>query len=438
MTASADPPDMDPSAEVARGRDVLLRLLEERTEDVRSLGSAAEMRRWLEPHLERWARDPVFAQRCRIRDLRRAHPRLLALEAEERRARAADERSAHFARLKRLRREADDAEKAVAGLSAALEGADGQKRQRLLAKLGTFRARQAGLRGEEARLSGESGPRRALLAVAGELARLRAETGVEREEARLAELQRERGRRSGRTGASFEEVAAAALREHVVPELAAEGEGGKVRVLRGVTLGAARTEIDHLVVRLPAEGEGTVEVLALGEAKRNANDLAHGFRLRQENLAWLTGSAEGWDPAVYRTRAFPSGRFEGEATHTQGGERFRLSSASFRRFRRDGEGGAFLERLYLVTRPGTLWGVDGGAMARISHRVATDERWDPADDAYLAALLAWCRSLAGPVETPDVLRTYAADEARARRILLVSAEGAPAGHETLDGGAEGV
>ena len=79
---------------------------------------------------------------------------------------------------------------------------------------------------------------------------------------------------------------------------------------RGVTLGAAGTELDQVIVRLPSRAERPVEVLAVVEVKRNLNDLAHGFRRRQDDLAWLTGHTANYDPRRYRTRQFPTGHFD--------------------------------------------------------------------------------------------------------------------------------
>src|SRR5262249_13314775 len=149
------------------------------------------------------------------------------------------------------------------------------------------------------------------------------------------------------------------------------------------------------------------------------NDLAHGFRQRQEDLAWLTGGRGRYDPAPHRTRHFPSGHFERPAVHRQEGMDFVFAPGSFRRFRRDSATGHYLARLYFIARAGPLWGVCAAALARIAFRVATDERWQPDSDAYLRRLLEWCRSLAQPTETPDVLRLYAATPGRARKILLV-------------------
>ena len=100
------------------------------------------------------------------------------------------------------------------------------------------------------------------------------------------------------------------------------------------------------------------------------------------------------------------------------GETFCFARDSFRRFRRDPAADVILDRLYFITRPGTLWGVSAAMLARIGFRVATDERWEPDRDAYLRGLLSWCRSLAEPVETPDVLQMYTSSHRRARQILL--------------------
>lgn len=408
------------SVPVARGAAELNRLLDERTLDLRTLGVGG-FRRWLERHLARWERDPVFVQRAAIREIRRAHPRLRGLEAELRAAEDADRDSPLGERLRRTERELAGGDRAVAGLGGALDGAAPEKRPAIRHKLDGFRARQAGLRREMEELVNASGERRALLRLGAELAALRAEAGLDAQEARLRELLRERGRVSGRGGAAFEEVAAELTRRLLVPELPLGGPGGEVQVLRGVTLGAARMELDLLLVRAAPGPAEPVEVLALVEVKRGVNDLAHGFRMRQENLAWLVGDQAGPDPAAYRTRSFPTGRFDRAAAHPADGVAHTLGPGSFRRFRRDPATGLFLDGLYLVTRDGPLWGLGSAALARVAHRAATDERWDPASDAYLAGLLEWCRSLACAVETPDVLRTYAATDARARQVLVVGA-----------------
>src|SRR5207302_1512151 len=149
----------------------------------------------------------------------------------------------------------------------------------------------------------------------------RAATGLDREEAHLQKLLTAQGRRSGRGGASFEGLARTLTRSEIVPDLT-RGDAGRLRVLQGVTLGAARTELDFLVVRL--------------------------------------------------------------------------------------------------SLPRPKWGPPAPALSRLSFPAPTDERWDPGRDTYLDPLRRWCQALAGPLETPDVLRLYSATPKRARQILIAS------------------
>jgi len=107
------------------------------------------------------------------------------------------------------------------------------------------------------------------------------------------------------------------------------------------------------------------QVLAVVEVKRNLNDLAHGFGLRQENLAWLTGDTAHYDPGQCRTTYFRSGHFDREAIHQQDGDSFVFARSSFSRFRRDPAAGLFLDRLCFITRAGTMWGVSTAALARL-------------------------------------------------------------------------
>jgi hypothetical protein len=404
---------------VNRGAGELRRLLREHNHDLRRLDLPG-FRRWLEHLLARRQNDPVFAQRVRVRDLRRAHPRLRALEHEHRRAALADAASAQFSRLRRLEQELADTGKAVSGLTEALGRTPPEKQPAVRQKLESFLARRQALQDEAAELTGTSPERQALLRIGTELRELRSAIGLDRAEEVLGKLLKQQGRRSGRSGDSFEDLAVALTRSVLVPDLLA-GEGDEaarcVRVLPGVTLGAARTEFDQLVIRQRGAGQ-PVEVLAVVEAKRNINDLAHGFRLRQENLAWLTGEAGGYDPELYRTGQFRSGHFDREAVHGHEGESFLFTRDSFRHFRRDPATGLILDRLYFITRAGSLWGVSAAALARISFRVATDRRWDPHSEPYLERLFRWCRALARPVETPDVLNVYASTPGRGQQVLL--------------------
>jgi hypothetical protein len=399
-------------ATVARGADVLHALLRERTTDLRRVG-LGDFRAWLGGQLPGWRLDPVFAQRERIRDLRRAFPRLLALQRERRRAARADTDSPEGARLRQVEEELSGVVKAVAGLTGALADADEERRAPLREKLNAFLARRAALQAERDERMAASPERARLVRLDAELERLRHESGVGVEEARLDELMRAQGRSSGRAGGGFEAAALRAVREHLLPELG----GGPLTVLTGVRLGTAGTELDQVVVR-PSGGGSPVQVLAVVEAKRNPNDVAHGFTRRQADLAWLSADRAAYDAARHVTRRFPTGHFDRAVEHEQDGVRFAFDPTSFRRFRP--ENGHIPAGLCFVTRAAPLAGLSSAALARLRHRAATDERFAPADDAYLAELLAWCRTLAEPIETPDVLALYAADPERARQILLLT------------------
>jgi hypothetical protein len=403
---------------VNRGTRALRRWLEQAV-DLRGLDLEG-FRHWLGQQLPRWELDPAFAQRARIRDLRQAHPELLALERMLRHALAADEASPQAERLFQLEEELSRADKAIAGLEAArARTADAQKLSGLRHKLAAFQARRQALLSEQALLIHASPARRELLRARAELEQLRSSLGLERAEAELAELSRGQGLRSGHAGQSFEQQVLPLTWRFIVPDLVRRGDAARLRVLRGVGLGAARTEFDQLIIRRPRRPEQPVEVLGVVEVKRNLNDLAHGFRHRQENLAWFKGEAGHYDPSLYRTRYFRSGHFDREAVHEEDGERFVFSRDSFRRFRREPGIGLVLRRLYFITRGGTLSGVSTAALARIRHRVATDARWQQRGDASLGELLRWCQSLAEPLEAPDVLRLYGSTPARARQVLVI-------------------
>jgi hypothetical protein len=406
-----------PPIEVARGAGELHRLLDERTFDLRGL-ELDGFRVWLQRHLEHWRRDPVFAQRSHRRDLRHAHPRLLALEKEHDHIERDEVLTPQSARLREIDRELNDAGRAIAGLTEALGRFPPEKRPGLLQKRNAFQQRQRGLEEERTALIQASPQRQALLRVSTELQQLRAEMGLDQEEARLAQLLRQQGQRAGQSGARFEHLAVELTRTHFLPDLDA-GEG-RIEMLRGVTLGAAGVEFDQLLVRQPVSS-GPVEVLAAVEVKRNINDLAHGFGRRQKDLAWLTGGQ--YDPTLYRTRTFPSGHFDRTVIHQQEGVSYVVAPSSFRQFHAEPDTGLFLDGLCFITREGALWGISSRALARIRSRVAGDDRWEPDDDDYLSKLLRWCRSRAGSIETPDVLRLYTATKERGRQMLVVRRDG---------------
>src|SRR5262249_10886381 len=159
---------------------------------------------------------------------------------------------------------------AVVGLTAALEDATPEKGPIWREKLDSFQARRQSLLQEQAALIQSSPARQSLLRIDAQWQQLRAVTGLPEEEAHLQRLLLEQGRRSSQSGDTFERVALELTREHIRPELLGpDMDPRRVRVLRGVTLGASRVEFDQLAVLAPPGGAGPVEVLAAVEVKRN-------------------------------------------------------------------------------------------------------------------------------------------------------------------------
>ena len=128
-------------------------------------------------------------------------------------------------------------------------------------------------------------------------------------------------------------------------------------------------ELDIAIVHRPGGPDAPVEVLTVVEAKRNINDLAHGFLRRQIDLAWLTGDRAAYDAAEHRTGTFTEGHFDRPAVHWQDGRAYLFDPGSFARFRRD-ESGYFRDGLNLVSRAGPIWGLSGdGSVAVVGGRV---------------------------------------------------------------------
>ncbi|HKB04368.1 MAG TPA: hypothetical protein VKD90_19245, partial [Gemmataceae bacterium] len=201
----------DPPGDLIRNPKELRSLLAERTLDLRALDLAG-FRRWLDMQIARWQTEPVFVQRARIRDLRTAHPVLRDMEKAYRLAERADAATPQAAPLAELDRERHNADKAVAGLMEAIDQADPSLLPSLEAKLGLFITRQQAVEAERAALVESSPERQALLTALSELDAFRSAVGLDREEARLVELQTGHGRGAGRAGTNFEAEALALTR----------------------------------------------------------------------------------------------------------------------------------------------------------------------------------------------------------------------------------
>lgn len=374
--------------------------------------SPEKFRGWLLQRVREQEHNAVFQQKRRIQAILRTHrDTLRPLEKEAETARAAYEQSPHFELIERLLQQIHRLQRGVDGLRVAVD--EGRARPEKLA------AHQNALQQREAELAlavSRCRERDAWERAAEELSQRRAVLGVTSEESELARLQRHRGRRSGAVGERFEQIAETALCESLNsfwPEASPRSV-----VLRGVTLGAAQTELDFVIGQI-VPGRPEIDVLAIVEAKRNINDVVTGFLQRQRNIGWLTRDETSYDPAVFRTQSFPTGHFDRPATHRQGRDEYVLTSDSFRRFHRDRGTGWFLDRLYFVTRLRPLLGVTTLELARIMNRVATRPEFDENDPQHVARLLEWSRTFVSRSQTCDVLRMYGASQL-AHQILIVN------------------
>jgi len=372
---------------------------------------------WLRARIREAERSPDFAARRRIRELHRQHGRRL----RDRERRLADlERqyagTAQAAESAALADELRGLEAAQAGLAAAVA-----ERRAAPEKLAAVSDRLAEARRRQEALVERCELTRRLLRAQASYAQLRAEVGLTAAEAALARQNLSRGGAAVRVGRSFEQLATQAVVDKLVPSCGAPPD--ELRVLRGVTWGCARGEFDQVVVRVAADLQTPAEVLAIVESKRNINDLVHGFRIRQENLAWLTGDEQRYDPALYRTRLSPTGRFQ-SAVHADETGSYRFTPESFRRFTVADPCGERLRGLWFATARRPLLGLTSQELGMVLHRVSSDPRLDLETPRGLARFHSWVQRQAATFQTRDVLALYARREETARQILFVDARSA--------------
>ena len=387
--------------------------------------SLPAFRRWLQAQINRAAGRSLFRSRCRVREIERSHRRRLRnrgiRHAVAERAWQADEA---FERHRRLSGRAESLQKAVEGLTAAVarDDADPVKLQRFADELGQTRDQLQ-------RLVATNAAARRLHRATDSLHRLRVEIGLHDARAEVTEAASDRGTAATQSGSDFERLSAAAVADWWLPHFAARADppvaAEDLIVLHGATLGCARGEFDHLIID-PTGGGQVVQVLAIVEAKRNVNDLPHGFRLRQENLAWLTGDRDAYDAEQYRTTEFPTGHFDRPVVHRRGNEELRFDRRSFWRFNRSVPNGPRIDGLCFVTEPRRLLGVSSAEWSKMMHHVATDERVRLTDDYQLRIgdrnlrkLRDHWRTDIAAIQAADVLMMYQTNDAAAYQIMFI-------------------
>lgn len=359
--------------------------------------SLPQFRHWLECRIEEASRRDMFRQRQLIRDIKREHARRLRQRGQRLdEARQAYEGSTTAKEYEQLLSEAEGLSKAVSGLQQAVNAGRAEP-----AKLQEYEQRLELLQQQIS--ESEFSEKRALDRAQASFDKLRDEIGLTQAEQKLDEIGTQRGKSSTGAGSRFEAISSEATYKLIVPSL--DFPKDEVAVLHGATLGCARGEIDQIVVfNLDAD---VVRVEAVIEAKRNINDLAHGFRLRQENLAWFVGDSSGFNAEQYRTDRFPNGVFEGTVCHNEQAREFCFDRSSFSLFESTDQNGYRTDRLYFVTEQRPLLGTTTAELGRILHRAATDPKFKIESDSNLKKFREWALEFVAEFQSLDVLELYA-------------------------------
>lgn len=394
-------------------RESLQQFLNENATDLSSL-SLEEFRDWLEARIERANQHPLFQERCRSRDLRRRYRS--PLRFRERRLNRAEQeyRADPLSRtIEELRENVRDLTNAVEGLSQAVA-----EKRADPAKLAEFAVRRAIAIAEYDQLRNTTPTWHQLEQARQSLAAFQQEIGLTEIEKSIARLSLERGRISSRSGQNYQQTVSRTGRDLIVKSLAEREnfEGQSMELLHGVTLGCARGEFDQMIVTAAKQDE-PVRVLAIVEAKKNINDLVHGFRIRQENLAWLVGDRSGYVADLYRTRYFPEGHFT-TAVHPEHGRRYHFNRDSFQRYATPDKAGYRLEGLWFITNRRPLLGVTSGELGRILYQVSMNPSLNLSSHSGLDKFRKWVLNTISDYQTHDVLRLYATTNELAPQIIL--------------------
>ncbi len=362
---------------------------------------------WLRARFCDGLRDEAFRIRLDIRSIWLANPELLAarerLDAVERAHRGTPEHEA----LEATARALHGAEQAVEGLTLAII----ESRSDDEAKLEHFERQVEVLRAELASQLAEAPLHQEAAAARQAVEALVSRTGLDAKRAALRDLERARGRGTRRAGRRFEDLGAATIESRLFPVLRAEGHDP--RLLRGVTLGCARGEWDGLVVEAAATDPAIV--LGMVEFKRNPGDIAHGFALRTENLAWLAGDDRAYDPAQYRTQRYATGHFEGPVVEAG----LVFTHESFAAIGRSASDR--LASLHFVTTDRPLNGLSSREQHRFLNRIAGDLTVDWGDPAHVSQVRGWLDPEA--LRTAEVLERYADAGLRANVAFTLSDSG---------------
>lgn len=406
-------------AQVRNDKEFLINFLEYNNLDMQRM-DATGFRRWLAAQIRYKKNDDVFWQRCQIRELRKKHrQQLFSLERSVTDTEIAYNASATKQAIEETEYAITGAEKAITGLSAAVTQRKGEKLQACQQKLELYRQKISELRQQYQKLLKNTPEKTAFIEAESKLEHFKQQIGLQTEELRLRTLLTEQSQRATASGSRYEDEVLDVVANKIIPQLGHNCRMRKqLRIISRVTLGCARAEIDHMVVRLPSTRNQPVQVQAIIEVKRNINDIAGGFAMRQENLHWFTGNSKQYDPQIYRTKYFNSGHFDRPAEHLENGDAYLFADKSFWLFQVDPQSGYFIDRLFFITQKRRLHGMSSEEHSKLLYRIASDVNFDLEDNRYIIDLLQWLQKTIAKIQTKDILEIYSKRRKWVQQFLM--------------------
>lgn len=398
---------MDTSS-IHSGHDFLTNYLQKNSFCFHNL-TIESFRSFLKEILAREKNNHIFQQRAKIRDIKKNNwQQYNSLQKELLVAEQNFLEHPNKPLLQEIENGIDSSQKAISGLSDFLEKNPTDEKRR--AKLEDFQAKLKDLQQQQDELIAKTPEKVQFEKAKQELSDLETALGLPEEEEKLAAIQKKIGQNRSFSGSQFEDVSLPIVQENVCPILCKryDLQPADVTILSNVTLECARAEIDYLVVQQVPQKP--VKVLAIVEVKKNINDIAAGFELRQENIHWFTNNSDKYDEQLYRTKVFKDGHFNCAVTHSEHGSEFLFDHTSFAHFKSDGE--HFLRDLFFITYQKNLTGLRASEKSILCHKISTDVFFDIDDDEYIIKLFSWCLERFSSLQTKQVLELYLPEHAQ--------------------------
>ena len=230
-------------------------------------------------------------------------------------------------------------------------------------------------------------------------------------------LLQQQGQSYNNNGVSFEDLSYHLIQDYIYPQININMfPKDNWSILRQVKLGCARAEWDYVVIE-QQDPMKPVHVLALIEVKRNANDIVHGFEVRQENIAWATQDSQGFSKELYKTKVFQDGIFSKSVIHVENGIEYIFSTESFQSFQR-ANNGYYMDHLFFITRFKRLLGMTNSEYQKIFYRLSTDYELNIHNEIDLMNFLNWCKDIVSEIQTKNILQLYANNEQWKKQIII--------------------